>query len=171
MPMSDYMAGLRAKIGHDLVEVPTVSILVFDDAGRVLLVRHVESGIWTTPGGMLEPGETPADAALREMWEETGLEVELTQLVGVLGGPECFTTYANGDRIAWVSVVFRGRTLRGTPRPDGEETLEVRYIDRTELDTLPCRAHVRRFLDAAAQSPQGGYFQPPTWRPGDPGAD
>ena len=75
--MSDYIRGLRDKIGTTVLEVPTASVLVFDDRQRVLLVRHVEGNDWTTPGGMVEPYETPADAAVRETWEETGLFVAL----------------------------------------------------------------------------------------------
>ena len=71
MPMSSYVRGLRAKIGTHLIEVPTVSVVVIDGSGHVLLVRHVEGNLWTTPGGMIEPLEVPADAAVRETWEET----------------------------------------------------------------------------------------------------
>lgn len=72
MPMSEYVRALRAKIGTTVLEVPTVSVLTFDESERVLLVRHVEGNAWTTPGGMIEPYELPADAAVREMWEEPG---------------------------------------------------------------------------------------------------
>src|SRR6476469_2851423 len=98
MPMSPYVRSLREKIGNDLLEVPSVSILAVDQRDHVLLVRHVDSEFWTTPGGMVEPYETPADAAVREMWEETGLLVEPTAILGVFGGPECAVEYANGDR-------------------------------------------------------------------------
>ena len=84
----------------------------------MLLVRHVEGDLWTTPGGMIEPEETPANAAVREAWEETGLVVELVRIVGVFGGERCTSTYANGDRIAWVSTVFEARVIGGTLRPD-----------------------------------------------------
>ena len=60
MPMSDYIRGLRDRIGTTVLEVPTVSVLVFDERERILLVRHVEGNDWTTPGGMIEPYETPA---------------------------------------------------------------------------------------------------------------
>ena len=57
MPMSDYIRGLRDRIGTTVLEVPTVSVLVFDERERILLVRHVEGNDWTTPGGMIEPYE------------------------------------------------------------------------------------------------------------------
>src|SRR5207244_11054223 len=99
MPMSDYMRDLRAKVGTTVVEVPTVSVLTFDDRRRVLLVRHAEGNDWTTPGGMIEPYETPTNAAVRELGEETGLHVALTQLVGVVGSELCTRPYSKGDRV------------------------------------------------------------------------
>ena len=169
MPMSDYMRDLRAKVGTTVVEVPTVSVLTFDDQQRVLLVRHAEGNDWTTPGGMIEPYETPTNAAVREMWEETGLHVALTQIVGVFGGDLCTSTYSNGDRVSWVSTVFAAETLGGTLKPDGEETLEVRYFERAELNAVRCKPHVRLFLDAGYSPQPRAHFQPPTWQP--PSAD
>ena len=159
------MRRLRDKIGTMLIEVPTASVLVFDERRRVLLVRHAEGDVWTTPGGMIEPGETPADAAVRETWEETGLAVDLVRIVGVFGGAPCVSEYGNGDRVAWVSTVFEGAVVGGELRPDGEETLEVRYFDRASLDKLDRRPHVDLFVDAALRSVAGAVFQPATWMP------
>jgi 8-oxo-dGTP pyrophosphatase MutT (NUDIX family) len=165
MPMSDYIRGLREKIGTTVLEVPTVSVIVFDDRQRVLLVRHSEGNDWTTPGGMIEPYELPSNAALRETWEETGLLVELSHIIGVFGGDVCTTTYSNGDTISWIATVFGGIPVGGVLQPDGQETLEVRYVERKELSQLRCKPHVRLFLDAAYASPPKGHFQKPTWQP------
>jgi len=165
MPMSEYIRGLREKVGTTLLEIPTVSVLTFDEHERVLLVRHVEGNDWTTPGGMIEPYETPSNAAVREMWEETGLYVELTHVIGVFGGELCSSTYANGDKVAWVSTVFGARPVSGILKPDGEETLEAKYFDRSQASEIPCKRHVRLFLDAARSSNREAHFQHPTWRP------
>ena len=167
MPMSDYMRGLRARIGTTVLEVPTVSVLTFDDRRRVLLVRHAEGNDWTTPGGMIEPYETPPDAAVREMWEETGLHVTLTRIVGVFGGELCTSTYGNGDKVSWVSTVFVAEPVDGTLRPDGEETLEVRYFARREIASVRCKPHVRLFVDAGYSRRRQAHFQPSAWRPPD----
>ena len=165
MPMSDYIRHLRSMIGTTVLEVPTVSVLTFDERDRVLLVRHVEGEDWTTPGGMIEPYELPADAAVREAWEETGLVVELTRLVGVFGGPLCTSTYANGDKLSWVSTVFEGRRIGGELRPDGVETLDVRYFAADETPALRCKPHVAMFLAAGWSKRDDAHFQPPTFRP------
>jgi 8-oxo-dGTP pyrophosphatase MutT (NUDIX family) len=165
MPMSEYIRSIRERIGTAMLEVPTVSVLVFDRQDRVLLVRHVEGDVWTTPGGMIEPLETPADAAVRETWEETGVHVDLVRIVGVFGGSLCSGTYSNGDRVAWVSTVFEGTVLDGVPRPDHQETLEARYVAVEELRTLRRRQHVDVFVDAALRRQVSATFQPASWIP------
>jgi ADP-ribose pyrophosphatase YjhB (NUDIX family) len=87
--VADFVRRLREFVGGDeLLQVPSVSIALRDAQGRVLVVRHSEGGVWLLPGGAVEPTEVPADAAVREMFEETGLLVRLTRLVGVFGGPD-----------------------------------------------------------------------------------
>lgn len=154
-------------VGTTVLEVPTVSVVAYDEADRVLLVQHAEGSDWTTPGGMIEPFELPADAAVREAWEETGLHVELTGLIGVFGGPLCTSTYANGDTLSWVASVFAAKPIGGTLRPDGEETLDVRWFARGDVRSVRCRPHVALFLEAAWASDRRGHFQPATWRPAD----
>jgi ADP-ribose pyrophosphatase YjhB (NUDIX family) len=165
MPMSDYVRSLRDKIGNALLEVPTVSVFPFDERGRVLLVRDAQSRQWTSTGGMIEPHETPADAAVREVWEEAGVFVELTHLVGVFGGPAHEVTYDNGDRLAWVSTVFGARPVAGTAQPDGVETIEAGWFTREEAERLDCRPHVRTSLQAAYAWNGRALFQPASWRP------
>lgn len=165
MPMSEYIRDLRARIGSSLLEVPTVSVLTFDARDRILLVRHVEGNDWTTPGGMVEPYETPSNAAVREMWEETGLYVELVRVIGVFGGQLCSSTYANGDKIAWVSTVFTARPIGGCLKPDGVETIEARYFEPDETREIRCKPHVQLFLAAAYAMSPGAQFQQPTWQP------
>ena len=114
---------------------------------------------------MVEPHEAPADAAVREMWEETGLAVELTRILAVFGGPLHGTTYRNGDRLAWVSTLFEGRVAGGGLRPDGEETLEARYFTRDEALRLELKQHMPAVLDVAWRKDAGAWFAPPAWRP------
>jgi len=147
--MSPYMRALRAKIGNDLIVMPSVTVLTFDDDGRVLLVLHAEGNVWVAPGGQIEPGEAPATAAIREVREETDLDVDLVRVLGVYGGPEFEVAYDNGDRISYVMTVFEGKVRGGTARPDGSETLDVRYFSRAELDGLAVGRWLPLVLDAA----------------------
>lgn len=165
MPIPEHIRLLRERIGNALLEVPTVAVYAFDERGRVLLVRDAESRQWTSPGGIIEPQETPADAAVREVWEEAGVLVELTHVIGVFGGPGFEATYANGDRIAWIATVFGARPVGGAACPDGVETIEAGWFDRAQTATLDCRPHLRTTLAAAYAWTGRALFEPPTWRP------
>jgi 8-oxo-dGTP pyrophosphatase MutT (NUDIX family) len=164
MPMSDYMMKLRSKVGSQLLEIPSVSIVARDGSGRVLLARHSNRGEWVTPGGCVEPLETPADAAVREMWEETGLAVELTRIVGVYGGPEFVTRYRNGDEASFTMTVFEARPAEGKPRADGVEILEVKYFAKDQVDRLDMPEWMDEVLADVFEGRHGG-FRPPKWKP------
>ena len=132
MAISSYLRRLRQKIGADLVLMPAAAVITFDDRGRVLLVLQTDTGRWGTPGGGMAPDESPADAAVREAWEETGLLVEPVRIAGVHGGADFYATYSNGDQIAVYSVVFECRVTGGQACPDGVESLDVRYFPPDE---------------------------------------
>jgi len=143
--MSGYLRGVREKVGHDLLLLPSAAVVLHDEKMRILLCLHADKNIWVTPGGLIEPGEQPGDAAIRETCEETGLVIELTGILGVYGGASLIIDYANGDRAAYVGTIFRGKITGGTLRPDGDETLDVRWFSREELKRVPHS----RWLDTA----------------------
>jgi 8-oxo-dGTP pyrophosphatase MutT (NUDIX family) len=165
MPTPAFIKSVRAKIGTELLQVPTVSVLAYDDDGRLLMVRDKETKLWVSPGGIVEPHEIPSDAAVRETWEETGVLVRLTRIVGVFGGEHCSVTYGNGDRLAWVATVFEARVTHGAPRADDVETCDAGFFSPIQLQDLPCKPHLRLFVDAARRSEHSAYFKPPTWGP------
>jgi ADP-ribose pyrophosphatase YjhB (NUDIX family) len=113
----------------------------------------------------VELGETPADAAVREMWEETGLHVELLALASVFGGSECFVRYANGDVTEYVVTGFTARVIGGTLRADGEETSACRYVEQSEARALPLSVWLRTLLPLVFATREGSVFQPASWRP------
>lgn len=86
MSISPYLAMLRSHVGHDLLLVPAVAAIVKNEGGEVLFVWGVEDGRWGLPARAVDPGESPAGAVVREVREETGLEVEVVGVVGVFGG-------------------------------------------------------------------------------------
>jgi 8-oxo-dGTP pyrophosphatase MutT (NUDIX family) len=155
--MSDYVRGLRERVGHDLLFHPAAACLVRDEHGRVLLVQHVE-GHWTLPAGGVDPGETPAEAARREAREETTLEVEIVGLAGVFGGyPDFHRFYANGDEVAWVAIVFDARIVAGEPRRGDDETADVRWVSSEDALALELSESTRHILAAVAD---GRAFDP-----------
>ena len=160
-----FIRALRKKVGTSMLQVPTVATLTVDASNRILLVRNRGMSEWTTPGGIVEPYELPSDAAVRETWEESGVYVSLERVLGIFGGVECARTYPNGDQISWVVTVFAARPVHGTPRPDNEETEEARYFSRSELETLPCRPHLRMVLEAEGTGTSQTVFRPSLWEP------
>ncbi|MGH2852843.1 MAG: NUDIX domain-containing protein [Solirubrobacteraceae bacterium] len=146
--ISPYLSRLREAVGHELVLVPSVAVLAWDEDGRLLLVRDAQTGHWQTIGGAIEPDESPQEAALREAREEASVAVELTGIRGVVGGPALRMTYPNGDQVAYVSTVFDGHVLNGTPRPDDEETSAVGWFSQTELGGLDLSSFTRSLLGA-----------------------
>ena len=98
-----------------------------DDAGRILLVQIADTGQWATIGGAIEPDESPEDAAVREAVEEAGVGLVLGALLRVLGGPDYRLVYPNGDQTCYVTTVFDARVISGSPTPDGDETIAVRW--------------------------------------------
>ncbi len=152
MGMSDYVRGLREKIGNDLLLMPAVVGLIRDGEGRVLLVRHVE-GRWQLPGGAVDPGERPEETLRRECLEEANAEVLPLRIAGVFGGPEYRGTYRNGDEIAFVVVVFEAELVGGELRPDEDETQAVEWFAPAELADLEMHASTRSTLTSLVRAP------------------
>jgi 8-oxo-dGTP pyrophosphatase MutT (NUDIX family) len=165
MAIPPFIARLRKKIGHDLLLLPTIVVIARDPRGHVLLVHDRDANQWTLPGGIIEPGEAPADAAVREVWEEAGVFIKLTRIVGVVGGQGCETHYGNGDQIAWVATLFEASVAQCIPTSDGAEISEARFVAAHELATMAIRTDSRHFLDVEKLGTAGAYFQQPTWKP------
>ncbi len=143
--MSNYVRRLREKIGNDFMFMPSVTALIRDEDGRILLVQHVE-GRWQLPGGAIDPGERPAAAMQRECLEEAGITVEPIRIAGVYGGPEYTITYANGDEAGWVVTVFEARIGAGDPSASDDETQAVGWFRPDEIEALELAPSTRETL-------------------------
>jgi ADP-ribose pyrophosphatase YjhB (NUDIX family) len=108
----------------------------------------------------MEIGESIADAAVREVAEETGLSVELTGLVGIYTDPGHVMAYDDGEVRQEFSVCFHARVLGGEAREDGSETKEVRWVDPAAVSDLSIHPSMRRRIDdalAGEQAPEQGW--------------
>lgn len=148
MVMSPFLKRIRSMVGSELLLLPSVAVLPWDDDGRLLLARNTALGQWVTVGGMVEPDETPRDAAVREGLEETGLRFELVRLRDVVGGPSYRVSYPNGDRVAYVSSVFDARVSGGTIKADGDEISHLGWWAPEEIER---ELHINDFTCALLQ--------------------
>lgn len=163
MPISSYVSELRSHVGGARLLLPSVSAHIFDSSGRLLLVCQRESGIWSTPGGMIEPDELPADAIVRETWEETGLLVSPQRVLGVFGGPEFVVRYPNGDEVQYVITAFGCDVIDGALQDRTEETTAARYWTEAEASALPLASWLRAILHTVFT--KAPAFEPPRWTP------
>ncbi|WP_172119165.1 NUDIX hydrolase [Actinomyces faecalis] len=149
MPTPDFILSLRAKIGHDQLWLPGVSVVVTDPEGRVLLGRRSDSGRWAVVSGVPEPGEQPAAAALRECEEETGVTPEILGVTAVEA--EEPIEFPNGDRCVFMSIDFVARTdAAGAARArvGDEESTAVGWFSPDALPE-PVPRSTRRRIEAA----------------------
>ncbi len=114
----------------------SASVLVRDGAGRVLLLRRPDNNLWTIPTGAVKRGETVPEAAVRECREETGLQVEITGLVGVFSTPDHVIAYLKGDTVKEVrqpiNVCLHARPVGGELTRTAEAA-EVAWIAPDDL--------------------------------------
>ncbi len=136
MAISEHLASIRALVGNRLLGLPSVSGILKNTDGQVMLVRNTGALEWTTPGGMIEPGERPDESLLRELKEELGVEVKLVGLLGVFSGPEYLIVYPNGDEVNYVTAVFECELLSGTPQPDFDELEDCCFFNLDEIKQL-----------------------------------
>lgn len=149
MGISPHVARLRSVIGHDLLVLPCVTVLPVDERGRILLAWHAgHTDGWGTVGGAVDPGESPAAAAVREAREEIGVGIRLVRLLTVLGGPDYEIRYPNGDRVAYVPAVYEAEIIDGTPSPSDGELSELAWFTPAELQTLRLSRFTRALLTA-----------------------
>ncbi|WP_434317742.1 NUDIX domain-containing protein [Leifsonia sp. P73] len=144
MPMSDYVLSIRERIGNDFLLLPGVTAVI-RDGERFLLARAPHSAEWSLIGGGVEPGEQPAEALAREVFEETGAAVRITGIVGAYGGEPLMVDYPNGDRVGYVTTAYECR-LAGKANPDGEEIAELGWYTHEEIRALPRQAWIDQVL-------------------------
>ncbi|WP_067180048.1 NUDIX hydrolase [Microtetraspora niveoalba] len=117
--------------------VPSVNVVVTNEAGHILMIRRSDNGNWAVPGGAIDLGESLPQAAVRETREETGVLCEITGLVGIYTDPKHVILYtSNGEARQEFSIMLTARAVAGEPTPSTEST-EVRWVPRDQVQTLP----------------------------------
>lgn len=153
MATPEFITKLRTHIGHDMLWLSGVKVVVFDGS-KVLLVKRADNGNWTLPAGIIDPGEEASHTAIREVREETGVDCEITALLGV--GVTAPTRYPNGDHAQYLDIVFKALHRSGQARINDDENTEVAYFELDDRPQLP-PLHERAIAWALDPRP-GGYF-------------
>ncbi|WP_066910677.1 NUDIX hydrolase [Millisia brevis] len=149
MPIPDFIVDLRAHIGTAELWLSGVSAVVIDHDGRILLARRADNNLWAVISGILEPGEEPATAVVREVAEETGLTVRVDRLTSV--DVTATNIYPNGDRTRFLDLCFLAHPLGSTDaRVNDDENLEVRWFSPDDLPADMTETSVLRIEKALA---------------------
>src|SRR3954465_14462282 len=133
MGRRDYYDDPHAPAANSLV--PAASTVVIDAEGRILLQRRRDNDMWALPGGKMELGESLGDCARRETLEETGLEIELTGIVGIYSDPKHVFSYDDGEVRQEFSICFSARRVGGQLIPS-HQAPEVAFFKPRSLEAL-----------------------------------
>lgn len=130
----DYISYIRGFTGHSEIFLMCAGAVIADDKGRVLLQKRGDTGKWGLPGGCMELGESAEETAVRETFEETGLVVEVGELIGIY--TKYKFEYPNGDKAQTVLAAFTAKIKGGALKCDGGETLDLRFFAEDELPEM-----------------------------------
>ncbi|TLP76856.1 NUDIX hydrolase [Nesterenkonia sphaerica] len=166
MPTPEYIQDLRRDIGHKELLLPAVTAVVLRRVGEdaapladpeVLLVRRADNGDWSATSGILEPGESPATAAVREVAEETGVSARPVRVASV--ADHGLVVYPNGDRCRFTDICFEMEYVSGAPRVADDESTQVGWFSTSELPEPLTRQH-RQSIAAALDAGAPTAFDP-----------
>lgn len=131
----EYIKKLRNVIGHEPILVCACGCLIFNEKGQVLLQKRCDDNLWGNPGGSMELGETIYDTIIREIKEETNLDIEQKDLkiFNIYSGEEQHHIYPNKDEVYCVNIIFEIHKVKGKLNKD-IESKELKYFD---IDNLP----------------------------------
>jgi len=126
--------------------VPASNLLVVNDNGEILLQQRRDTGQWALPGGAQDFGETPAECAVRECREETGVDAKVTGFLGIYSDPDHIVEYTDGEVRQEYEVTLIGHPVGGAPTAN-DEASAVRWVPPHDLDGLDIHPTMRRQID------------------------
>jgi ADP-ribose pyrophosphatase YjhB (NUDIX family) len=155
MARVDYLDDPTAPTANSIVVA--VTAYIEDDAGRILMIRRTDNDLYAIPGGAQEVGETISQTVVREVKEETGIDVEVTGLVGVYSDPSHVIAFTDGEVRQEFSICFRARPIGGE-LATSDESKEVLWVEPSKLDQLNIHASIRLRIEHAAANRTEPYY-------------
>ncbi|MFJ9576040.1 NUDIX domain-containing protein [Streptomyces sp. NPDC101191] len=140
MSRIDYFRDPEAPAANSVV--PSVTAVVRNDAGKLLLIHKTDNDLWALPGGGHDIGEKIGDTVVREVEEETGIRVVVDGIVGLYTDPDHVLAYDDGEVRQQFSICFRAHPVGGTLRRSSESK-EVRWVDPADLYALDIHPSMR----------------------------
>ena len=145
MENKDYIKWIRGKVGHEKIIIVYAGGCIFNENGEVLLQKRADCNKWGFPGGAIELNETPEMAAKREVKEETGLEVEVGNLIGIYTDSNVICT--NGDKVHSICICYEIKIIGEELVCDKDETLELKFFSLDNMPELFCKQHEELLRD------------------------
>lgn len=134
-----------------------VSAFVQDADGRILMIHRTDNDKYSIPGGGMEVGETVADAVVREVAEETGIQVRPVGIVGIFSNPRHVIAYDDGEVRQEFSICFAAEPIGGTPSTSSESKA-VRWVPPEEISELDVHPSIRERIQRGLRPPEEPYF-------------
>lgn len=143
--MKNYIKYIRSKVGHQNIFLNFAAGAFFDKRGRLLLQQRGDTNKWGLPGGAIELGENFKQAVKREFYEETGLKVTPTRLLGVYTDKSHTTKYPNGDMCQPIVVLYKVESKLNTgttgTKWTNSETLDLSFFKHDKLPEITNKQH------------------------------
>ncbi|WP_280410099.1 NUDIX hydrolase [Nocardia brasiliensis] len=155
MTRTDYFNDPAAPEPNSLTVA--VSAVVRDTDGRILMIHRTDNGKYSIPGGGLEAGETVSDAVVREVKEETGIDVRVTDLVGIFSNPGHVIAYDDGEVRQEFSICFRAEPIGGELRTSRESS-EVKWVAVADLSSLDIHPSISLRIEQGLKDSASPYF-------------
>jgi 8-oxo-dGTP pyrophosphatase MutT (NUDIX family) len=155
MGRRDYFNDPHAPAANSIV--PSVAAAVRNDAGELLMIHRTDNNLWALPGGGMDIGESISETVVREVGEETGIEVVVTGLVGIYTNPRHVMAYDDGEVRQQFSVCFTARPTGGELKTS-HESRSVRWVDPAYLDTLEIHPSMRLRIGHALRGAAEPYI-------------
>lgn len=132
----EYIKMMRKIIGHKPLMICACGCLIFNEKGQILLQKRSDDGLWGNPGGSMDLGETIYETIIREIKEETNLDIkeENLKIFNIYSGEEQHHIYPNNDEAYFVNIIFETNTYNGKITNDSE-SCELKFFDINNLPT------------------------------------